>query len=907
MYMVMPRQKIKVFISSICGEEKYDTLRARLKKLIEDTNLADVYLFEATGASTLTAQQHYIWDLENSDICIFIIDNFDGIKSGVQKEIDDAKKHNKKSIFYFCDENSKTPTAIQKSLTGPNAPKYKVVHPFDELIEGAQDLIDDIVAIYKYYCEGRLEPKEETEVQISLIEESCDAALIIDKTIIANTDRCKLYFHKMFSRFDKEEKGTSDFDAWCAQFLPILFEHASIRTFNVSMFLEELKKLQSTEHFAAVEKRWNAIQHYFDGNLQKCIESLKEALTIAKANNLSEWFIKDILIDLRNKNYELFESKNTICLNDSAQKELNDSMHALYYPLVDRMRGDLYEKFTEEYFKEKTKSPHTVSLGYNITQTDAISNCFVVSMFNGSLTYLLLLHKQIRELSFWLSTKFSNWEFRKNLIRESVFESSQKEIDTLYRAFPEILVKLNHIDALEIYDYSNNHPLPYKRLMTKFHALGMVGYYLSDESFESILQELVSETNIWLDSENPILSIGDSCLKCFQNIGHRIPAQTLAEICCKFMEKDFSRFYPEVFRLISSKIDISTLSPKSAKSLIDHVSSLLKDEKTKLPYIEKVLISFRKQSVELTEELDRKISETLPSFYANLYKLETSSNQEDNVHFIKEYVQQIRSHNREQGKGGVYHGYASLPHDTIRNIMMLKESEYSDDLIDDALSASCETLLCDNQSLKIKCQAMDLIMFLLRKHPQAINRNATVIEQIKNGLDRIQNCSSVFSDSNVSNTSLIFSYNLLMTYFDESACLKLFEVLPYAQGEIPDQLRISETILYYLENDEKFIVNVQLESILLQTVLTWINSDSMDLRWYCVRILFLLARNTKLNDIISYQLISLIDNDNVYIKNLIQRFAIESLIDDSTKEYIATKCASDGNYVVRKVYQELHA
>ena len=44
--MVSPGQKIKVFISSICGVEKYDKVRAELKKAIEDTQLADVYLLK---------------------------------------------------------------------------------------------------------------------------------------------------------------------------------------------------------------------------------------------------------------------------------------------------------------------------------------------------------------------------------------------------------------------------------------------------------------------------------------------------------------------------------------------------------------------------------------------------------------------------------------------------------------------------------------------------------------------------------------------------------------------------------------------------------------------------------------------------------------------------------------------
>jgi hypothetical protein len=39
--------KIRVFISSKCRDEKYDTIRRKLKKLIEDTGIAKVYLFEA--------------------------------------------------------------------------------------------------------------------------------------------------------------------------------------------------------------------------------------------------------------------------------------------------------------------------------------------------------------------------------------------------------------------------------------------------------------------------------------------------------------------------------------------------------------------------------------------------------------------------------------------------------------------------------------------------------------------------------------------------------------------------------------------------------------------------------------------------------------------------------------------
>lgn len=52
--LICPGQKIKVFISSICGVERYDKVRSKLKSSIEATQLADVYLFEEAGAASLT-------------------------------------------------------------------------------------------------------------------------------------------------------------------------------------------------------------------------------------------------------------------------------------------------------------------------------------------------------------------------------------------------------------------------------------------------------------------------------------------------------------------------------------------------------------------------------------------------------------------------------------------------------------------------------------------------------------------------------------------------------------------------------------------------------------------------------------------------------------------------------------
>lgn len=164
---LQPGRKIEVFISSICGDKgKYDHVRAELKKAIEGTGLANVYLFEGEGAASMPAGSHYVFALEDSDICIFLIDNADGVTPGVQKEIDTVKKNNIKALYYFCDETQKEQTALQQSLMGAQYAKSKTISKFDDLIQnGCRDLIDDITATYHHYCKGRLLWKQESQIQ----------------------------------------------------------------------------------------------------------------------------------------------------------------------------------------------------------------------------------------------------------------------------------------------------------------------------------------------------------------------------------------------------------------------------------------------------------------------------------------------------------------------------------------------------------------------------------------------------------------------------------------------------------------------------------------------------------------------------------------------------------------------
>ena len=87
-------RKIRVFISSKCGDAdesgnpgRFDAMRRGITNRLKSSPVFDPYLWEDGGASTTSAKNNYISELNDSDICVFIIDNKVGVTAGVQNEI----------------------------------------------------------------------------------------------------------------------------------------------------------------------------------------------------------------------------------------------------------------------------------------------------------------------------------------------------------------------------------------------------------------------------------------------------------------------------------------------------------------------------------------------------------------------------------------------------------------------------------------------------------------------------------------------------------------------------------------------------------------------------------------------------------------------------------------------------
>ena len=915
---LQPGRKIEVFISSICGDHgKYDHVRAELKKLIEETGLANVYLFEGEGAASIPAGSHYVFALEDCDICIFLIDNADGITPGVQKEIDTVKRNNIKALYYFCDETKKEKTALEQSLMGAQFAKSKPINKFDDLIQnGFQDLINDITAIYHHYCKGRLlwEREDETEAvhQIDVAKTEIVQLKTIPKSVLKNIDQCSDYLVN-FSvghnfRFPGEEIHTGEMDEWGVQFLQILFEAKSIKLFNVSMFLESIKETQTDGYFQITQIRWQAIQAYFMGDIETCVEHLENALALARETNQPTWVIKDILVDLRNQRITLCTLKH-LPTNMDAQQELTDSDEELYYPLIDRVHESLHEKIVQGLYKDKTKSPYTVTMGNNYNQYgNLLASSFVIAMYNGSLTHLLLIYDKVKNFIFYLICKYTDWDLRKRLLQLSVFAGNEKEISNLQDTYPEILNQMMADDAAAIMEFCNNQPVPYRRLISQLLGFGAVGYYLSDADFQTYETIIVNGIKDFLNDDNPVIYVGQNIFKGLAGAAYRMSQSTLVEICTLFMDREYRRWYTDMFDFIANRIDLQKMNKETAATLLKSIIEALENEKDReqIKHAPKFLFMLRKQDRQLTEELDLKVAEYLPSFYNGAYKLETTEEQRTDLPvFVQKYVGQINDHNTTQGVGGAFVDYSTRYAATLRSILLWSDDVWDDSLMDSVVAVVADTILMSKESIQIKLDSVDLLICIALKFPEHFKRNRGTYDKIFASRDKIEADEDTISSANIGVISLKLGLNFLFSAMGIDVYTEILELMPYVQGDTATMIAVARMIDHYLEIKDDVILPPRVDVVVLQNVLQWLQSDNLDTRCIATRILLALARNPENKSVVNRRLLSLIDSECVYIKNLIlRRIGKTKGINDVTRAYITTKCENDPCYVVRMVCAE---
>lgn len=917
--MIQIGEKLKVFISSKTGDAqnctKYNLARKAIKEILEATGLFQIYLFEEAGTSSISAENHYIRNLRYADVCIFLIDNEDGVPEGVQNEVDKVLRNKIPSLYYFCDQNSKEKTSLQKSLLHPDAPKSKIIHSFEDFIErGAVDLINDILFTYKAYSSGdTVHPSNEL-----LVDETDDENKIVkeEKVSIPNIflignkniskEKCREYFINMFFESEKKQEEASshtDIDYYCSKFLQIMFEGVSYYTFEVSEYLKVLKTILPDNYFKIVKLRWKSIGEYYSNNLSESIETLRSAYKESVLDKLEEWFIQDILIDLRNQINLYYESRNGYTDQNYGQLELNKMGSIVFYPIIDRHEKNLLEQLEKDRQNLDIKGYSSkIFLGDRSLYTNSIADIFVEAMIFGSMTHLIHLYSNIQNLSYEWFVRNDEWSMFKLNFKNAIISLDKNKVHRTAIKFANHVEKLTQEEAKEIYDYTENQIISHKKLTAQLLAISEIGYYLNDSDFSIIWDGIKKQLDSWKNSETGIMNQESYIFNAFKRIAERVDQNYLIEFCLSILKSESVRYHNSAIKFLVNSVNYSDANSIVIAELNKYVIDFLEENanSTEKYYVKLLCCQLGKiLDEEEIQKLNSKIQEKWPEFYKMEYLVETSRDDTIDALFLENQLKTIKFRNENQGKNGTYSGYVDSPFYSIMNVLSIEGTSISSKQLDSIFKATSNTILDPKQTVDDKMQAYKLLYTLCRIDKDIVKRNTQTVEKLSNVEENIDAFESMMS--HVQKQMLLFAHYLLLDLFQKDIWILILNELSTYDDEA-SQIEACKLINSYLKSGGEAETSRALLALFFQFSLIWISSESLDLRWNSVHLLLKLLNIKEYKETISNKFIRIINEDNSYVKSqLVNELEKIAHVDIKTAKYILERSLTDSNYVIRKL------
>ncbi len=902
-------RKINVFISSICknsGSKKYEEIREQLKEKIDATGIANAYLFEKSGASSLSAEDSYINELEDSDVCIFIIENEDGVSSGVQKEIDAANKNKIKSIYYFCSEYSEDKTPLEISLRIPNSPKTCTIDKFSEIPrQSIDDLLQDITVIYRMYCRDKLVKPKESLKDTDFAELKTESAKIknlnYNNRIFTNTKMCNNFLEKLiFNQEIDQISESSEIDSICAEFLSILFNSKSVDSFDFKRLLNKIKENKDEKELEIISKRYDALKYFYKGNVSLCISTLKEALHLAKKLQC-DWLVNDISLDLKNqKNIFNFIEGN---INDfmESQEGINNPDNKVYNPIMDRIESELFEDISNKFIDEKTKSPDTKVIGSNDSLIiHKISSYFIFALVNGSITYLELVFNNLKKVCFYLASKYRDWNILKSLIKLSISSDDYDNTRNIFNYFHDEYIKMDSVDAIEIYKFQESEPILERRLLKFMDAFSITCYYLSDDDFISCWGYLKEIINNFIDGTLKA-DLETSIFSMLKNSYFRIPQNDLIEIIVKYINQNKFNISKDVFYLIKN-LDINDCDKENKNELFDIIKDMINNNDRIIfkNEFKESLVYLGKKSEEFDKELKNIISNKMPDFYS-FYCLDNSYGDNDGVvDVIKELLNLIDKENNASNNSIALNSANKF--DTLLEIVNIKRETIPANLKDQMFENAYKSIISKNREIDEKLGALRLMSYLIEADKNIKERNMTVVNSIIDNKKSIESANTIFSNHSIINLQL--SALFLYKNCGENIIIDLMGILADIGDDIISNRSASKDFLNYLRSCNS--TDPQIEQIIIQKCFDWTRSNDNKTIINTIEILLELMKFSKYKRIILSQFVKLADSSDIYIKSYIISISEEiKKYEQPTYDYIITKAKADTNYVIKKLLLKL--
>ncbi len=913
------QETIKVFISSRCGGEhinlntpimdsirtNYDIIRRALKLRLEATGFIQVYVFEDGSASTLSTQDEYLYRVDDSDVCLFLIDNFTDVPSGVSKEIQRAESQRKKRLYLFLNHPGRPKTIVQENLKGEKGTKYREINDIREFIDkGIDSVLQDILTIYRMYCHSNLFESEAAPSLVEVTSEIFPAQITdIEKQLFSNLGMTKNKIASLVYKPDERQTQTSDLDKVCLQVLEFLLGERRFSEIDLPILLRLLEELQPPDLHKIVKQRWNAISSLWNNDLDAALKTLESLYTqLEEKSTISVWIANDILIDWRNLSMTMASASDMFDV--SVQQKIDQRNSMIYFPLADRFSSNLANDILERSFNALTSSPYSATM-YNIESAfKEISNYLLVAIYYGSYTHIFLTLREIHNVLVGIVQEGNSLSIKIQLMRISVLRGSESDVKKVMGKYKHSLSHSTSKEVMDLYKLAEAKPTAHERILWKTILFRELGYYFSDDDYEIASSETMDFLSSWMNDENPSVRLMDQFIEAIKSNKERIVLDKIIDLSIEILDRKYYRFFDSIFDLLA-KLDISIISVNSMQELISCLSKVLEDEKIKKENLHNIkhlltMLGKRQKEVGLVDEIVKK---HYPEFYDKEYHLEVRSGERD-VH-IPRYIEIMKSRNEVQGKNGQFIGFVDRPYETISNIIEFDKVSLSKEVLGRLLDEIRNTLLSKTQTYSEKINAIHLLLLL--KHTSG-HENYNWVDyyaSLKQNADAIKIGHSGFFEQE-SDLSLRFALAVLRVVFDDTSSQEMFEILALinndSEREVIDSLI---TLYYFLKRAKHLLAKNPFLPVIVQYVSTFCFHESQEIRRQTVGVLYQLL-NTQYAEFAAGRLSKMMSDDDFGVKLPIVRQAdLLKQKDLDAFNYILSKAAIDNHYLVRKVAKNI--
>lgn len=915
-----PSGKIKVFISSKMGDtaadQKYILARKAVKEILESTQLFEIYSFEDKGASIRTAKDHYTQGLESSDVCIFLIDNKDGVPAGVQAELDTVDKHKIPALYYFCNKNKKKKTQVQLDLQYAHLPKHYTVNSFEEFIETCpSDLIADVLDVFKSSGKNEsitlsskvnpLQDENDLDTSHKIVTNNEDISFLTKKML--QNEECRNYFSSLLLSNEKYTftGTTKKLDYYSTKFLGTMFEEVSIDDFNMNLFLNSLSEVLPDTYYRIVKKRWIANQKYYLHEYDDSLEILKEAYKMALESEeiVSEWLIQDILIDLRNRENKILETRNQYTRNNFGQNEIDKREVRYYYPIIDKNEKDLLNWIEEQRQKNEIRSYSSWSSYGNLSYvTNYIADFYFQAMMFGSYTQLARVYILVQKFSYQMSRATGYWPSILMMLKTSIINLDSKSVKQISRDFGDVLRKMNEVDAKEVFDFTTNLKPDEDRFVAQLIAMSEIGYYLNDDDFAIRWAEIEKGVNLWIAEENSIVVFEASIFNCIKRINERLDDNYIVDISSKIICSNKVRYHDSALDLLSQRyINYKNVNQERSNKLVDVMVDYAKEttDSNKLDKIKAVFVLLKNMDEDHVEKFEFFIQSEWPDFYQAEYLFEKNRDETSEKLILTDFSEDIENRNISQGLNGTYSLIATNPYIDAINVIEASSSEIDHDELNRLFKAVANSILADNQIMLDKFNAYRLIIYLLRRYPSLIVQNENIVGQLLLNRNFDQAREMMFSQLDVS--VLVFGNLLLLECVGKNKFDEIVEVVS-SFTEPSSIIGGCRLIKEFFQNHDNNPVRGNLETFFFQSSLLWQNSVNLDVRWHNIRLQLTLYQSNKYRKALGKSFYATMKNDNAIVKSqLLHKLKTIETYSSSLGKTIREAAELDSNYVIRKI------